>query len=62
MKDVQTMPGADINSDQNLLVVKICTTLKKIIRLQKRKPRWDLENLYAQRQKVQDTLEKNSVQ
>ena len=57
MKDVQTLPGADIDSDHNLLAVKICTSLKKIIRFQKRRPRWDLEKLYAQRQRVQDTLE-----
>jgi hypothetical protein len=33
--------------------------LKKNIRFQKGKPRWDLEKLpvYAQQQKVQDTLE-----
>jgi hypothetical protein len=31
MKDVQTMPGADMDSDHNLLVAKICTTLKKIM-------------------------------
>jgi hypothetical protein len=31
--------------------------LKKIIRVQKRRPRWDLEKLYAQRQRVQETLE-----
>jgi len=31
--------------------------LKKIIRLQKRRPQWDLEKLYSQRQRVQDTLE-----
>jgi hypothetical protein len=39
------------------LVVKICTRLKKIIRFQKRRSQWDLEKLYAQRQRVQDTLE-----
>jgi hypothetical protein len=48
VKDVQTLPGADIDSDHNLLVAKICTRLKKIIRFQKRRPRWDLEKLYAQ--------------
>ena len=58
VKDVQTLPGADIDSDHNLLVAKFCTRLKKIIRFQKRRPRWDLDNLYAQRQRVQDTLEK----
>jgi len=31
--------------------------LKKIIRFQKSRPRWDLEKLHAQRQRVQDTLE-----
>jgi len=30
------MPGADISSDHNLQVVKICTIVKKIIKLQKR--------------------------
>jgi endonuclease/exonuclease/phosphatase family metal-dependent hydrolase len=39
VKDVQTLPGADINSDHNLLVATICTRLKKIIRFHKRKPR-----------------------
>jgi endonuclease/exonuclease/phosphatase family metal-dependent hydrolase len=32
VKDVLTLPGADIDSDHNLLVAKICTRLKKIIR------------------------------
>jgi hypothetical protein len=53
VKDVQTHPGVDIDSDHNLLVAKICTRLKRIIRFQKRKPVWDLEKLQAQRQKVQ---------
>jgi len=57
VKDVQTLPGADIDSDHSLLVAKICTRLKKIIRFQKRRPQWDLEKLYAQRQRVQDNLE-----
>jgi len=57
VKDVQTLPGADIDSDHNLLVAKICTRLKKIIRFQKRRPHWDLDKLYAQQKRVQDTLE-----
>ncbi len=57
MKDVQTLPGADIDCDHNLLVAKIHTRLKKIIRFQNSRPRWDLEKLYAQRQRVQDILE-----
>jgi hypothetical protein len=54
---VQTLPGADIDSDHNLLVATICTRLKKIIRFHKRKPRWDLEKLYAQGQEVHVSLE-----
>ena len=59
VKDVQTLPGADIDSDHNLLVAKIHTRLKKILRFQKSRPRWDLdlEKLYAHRQNVQDILE-----
>jgi hypothetical protein len=57
VKDVQTLPGADIDFDHNLLVAKICTGMKKIIRFQKKRPQWDLEKLYTQKQRVQDTLE-----
>jgi hypothetical protein len=42
----------------SVLVVKICTRLKKFIRFEGGKPRWDLEKLYAERQKVQDTPER----
>jgi hypothetical protein len=35
IKDAQTLPGADIDPDHNLLVAKMCTRLKKIIRFQK---------------------------
>jgi hypothetical protein len=48
-KDMHTIPGADTDSDHYLLVVNICTRLKKITRFQKEKQRWDLEKLYAQR-------------
>ena len=34
VKDVQTLPGADIDSDHNLLVAKVRTRLKKIMRFQ----------------------------
>jgi hypothetical protein len=55
VKDVQTLPGADIDSGHNLLVATICTRLK-FIRFHKRKPKWDLEKLCAQRQIVHDRL------
>jgi len=51
-----TLPRADIDSDHNLLVAKGRTRMKKIIRFQKRRPRWDFEKLYYQRQSVRDTL------
>ena len=57
VKDVQTLPGAYTDSDHNLLVVKVRTRLKKIIRFQKSRPRWDLQKLYAERQRVQNILD-----
>jgi len=60
VKDMQTLPGTVINSDHKLPVAKFRTRLKKIIRFQKSRPRWDLEKLYNQRQRVQDTLEEKS--
>jgi hypothetical protein len=57
VKDVQKLPGADIDSDQKLLVSKFHTRLKKIIRFQISRPRRDLEKLYAERQRVQNILE-----
>ena len=59
VKDAQTLPGTDIDSDHYLLVAKACTRLKKILRFQKSRPRWDLEKLYDQRQRMQDTPEEN---
>jgi uncharacterized membrane protein YcaP (DUF421 family) len=49
MKEVQTLPGADTVSVHNLLVAKISTRLKKIIRLIKGKPKWYLEKFCIQR-------------
>jgi hypothetical protein len=57
VKDVQTLPGADIESDHILLVAKVRTGLKKIIRFQKGRPRWDLEKLHAEKPRVQNILE-----
>jgi malate synthase len=35
MKDVQILPGANIDLDHNLLIAKFCAILKKIINFQK---------------------------
>jgi len=48
MKDVQRVPGTDTDSDYNLLVAEVCTGQKQSMKFQKEKPRWDLEELYAQ--------------
>jgi hypothetical protein len=37
VKNVQTLPGADIDSVHNALVANICTKLKKAMRFQKGK-------------------------
>jgi len=42
-KGLQTLPGADTDSDHNLLVPKFCTRLKKILRFQNRRLQLDLE-------------------
>jgi hypothetical protein len=62
VKNVQTQPGADIDSDHNLLVAKICTRLKRIIRFQKRKPVWDLEKLPGSTTKCKNLWKKNFMQ
>ena len=59
VKDVQTLPGADIDSDHNLLVAKFCSRLKKIIRFQNRRRRLDMEKLYAQRLRLKYTVEEH---
>jgi hypothetical protein len=51
VKDVQTLPGADTDSDHNLLIAKVRTKLKKIIRFQRSRPTWDVEKLYGERKK-----------
>jgi len=49
MKELETLPRANTVSVHNLLVAKISTRLKKIIKLKKGKPKWDLEKFCAQR-------------
>jgi len=43
MNDVQTLSGADIDSEYNLLIAKIHIKLQKITKSQKWKQRWHLE-------------------
>jgi len=53
---VQTIPGADISSDHNLQVVKICTIVKKIIKLQNDN-QVGVWRSYMLSNKLQNTLE-----
>jgi hypothetical protein len=57
VKDVKTMPGADIDSDHNLLVADIETRLKKIWKRGKRKSKWNLDRLQSEREIVKAALE-----
>jgi hypothetical protein len=50
------MPGAGISSDHNLQVVKICTIVKKIIKLQK-DSQVGVWRSYMPNNKLQNTLE-----
>ena len=47
VKDTQTISGADIHFGHNIhvLVTKMCTRLKKIMRLKNGRPVWNLEKL-----------------
>jgi hypothetical protein len=59
MKEMQTIHDAHTDSGHNWLDAKMWASLKKKVKFQKWKPRWDLVELHAQRQQVQDTLEEN---
>ena len=50
---MQALPGADIVSDHNILIAKICTTLKKIIKFQNRIPQRHMEKLYTQKKSAE---------
>jgi hypothetical protein len=56
---MQKLGGAGIYCDSKLLDAKMCIILKKIVKFQKGKPRWNVENLYAVRQKAKNFVENN---
>jgi hypothetical protein len=45
IRDVKTLPDADIDSDRNLLVSEVQTRLTSINKAGKRKPKWNLERM-----------------
>jgi hypothetical protein len=50
---VKEMRRADVYCDSNLLDAKMCIRLKKIMKFQKGKQKWIVENLYAVPQKAE---------
>jgi hypothetical protein len=59
---VQKLGGASIYCDSNWLGAKMCTGLKKIMKLRKGKPKWNVEDLYAVRQKAGNFVEVNLLE
>ena len=61
MKDLQK-PGADIDSDHNLLVMKIYMSLKEITQFPRKvTQKWNLEKLCAQKEKAQECTVHSSL-
>lgn len=58
IKDVHELHGAGIYCDSNWLDAKMCTGLKKIMKFQMAKQRWNVE-IYAARLKAENFLEGN---
>ena len=56
-RDVKTLPGADIDSDHNLLVAEVQTRLKEINNDGKRKPKWNLERIKSKENHMKEVME-----
>jgi hypothetical protein len=54
---VKTLPGADIDSDHNLLVAEAQTRLKAMEKAGKRKPKWHLERIKSKENHVKEVME-----
>ena len=61
-RDVKTLPGADIDSDHNLLVAEVQTRLKVIKKAGKRKPKWNLERIKSKENHVKEVMEQKFSQ
>jgi hypothetical protein len=56
MKELQALPGTDIDSNHNLLFSKVCTRLRKITGFQKGRPIMAWQKSHDRRKGVQDTV------
>ena len=59
---MKTLPGADINSNHNLLVAEIQTRLKAINKAGKRKSKWNLERIKSKENHVKEVMEQKFSQ
>jgi hypothetical protein len=62
VKDVQTLPGADIDSHHSILVANICTRLKKIILFQKQNQDGIWRSNMCNDRECKIVAKKNSIQ
>jgi hypothetical protein len=61
-RDVKTLPGADIDSDHNLLVAEVQTRLKAIRKAGKRMPKWNLEQIKSKEIHEKEVMEQTFSQ
>ena len=54
---MKKLPGADIDSDHNLLVAEVQTWLKAVEKGGKRKPKWNLERIKSKENHVKEVME-----
>jgi hypothetical protein len=59
---VKTLPGAEIDSDHNLLVAEVKTRLKAIKEAEKKKPKWNLERIKSKENIVKEVMEQKFSQ
>ena len=59
---MKTLPGADIDSDHNLLVAEVQTRLKAIKKAGKSKPKWNLEQIKSKENDVKEVIEQKFSQ
>ena len=59
---MKTLPGADIDSDDNLLVTEVQTRLKSIKKAAKGKPKWNLERIKIKENNVKEAMEQKFSQ
>ena len=60
--DVKTLPGADIDSDHNLLVAEVQTWLKAIKKVGKRKSKGNFERIESKENQVKEVMEQKFSQ